>query len=297
MDYRKYTENNKVENTYKHMHEKQTLVFVKDMIKKYKEFPSKFLNVWESFLLLDKVIDESDPDNDLPQIIHAYQTAESIKNRYMNGDDLELVSIKSLFNATEWNNIPENIRNIYIEKICISKLYPYITDWGFFPLIGLIHDLGKVLLLKEFGGEQFFVVGDTFPVGCKFDSKNVYYEKGFYLSNKDLCCDDIYAKNCGFDNVLFSFGHDQYLYMKLSECKHNLPKEALYLIRYHSFYPWHKHRSYSHLADINDWLLLPLLKLFQKSDLYSKTREYPNFKDIENKYKSLVDKYIKGPIF
>ena len=35
-----------------------------------------------------------------------------------------------------------------------------------FVLVGLIHDLGKVLCL--FGEPQWAVVGDTFPVGCAF---------------------------------------------------------------------------------------------------------------------------------
>ena len=36
-------------------------------------------------------------------------------------------------------------------------------DW--FHLVGLIHDLGKVMAF--FGEPQWAVVGDTFPVGCK----------------------------------------------------------------------------------------------------------------------------------
>ena len=37
-------------------------------------------------------------------------------------------------------------------------------DW--FVLTGLLHDLGKVLCL--YGEPQWAVVGDTYPVGCKF---------------------------------------------------------------------------------------------------------------------------------
>jgi inositol oxygenase len=43
-------------------------------------------------------------------------------------------------------------------------------DW--FVLTGFIHDMGKVLCL--FGEPQWAVVGDTFPVGCKFSDKIVY---------------------------------------------------------------------------------------------------------------------------
>src|SRR3954469_19051161 len=40
-------------------------------------------------------------------------------------------------------------------------------DW--FVLTGLVHDLGKVLCL--YGEPQWAVVGDTFPVGCRFDER------------------------------------------------------------------------------------------------------------------------------
>ena len=41
-----------------------------------------------------------------------------------------------------------------------SVLY---AEW--FILVGLIHDLGKVMAL--WGEPQWAVVGDTFPVGCQ----------------------------------------------------------------------------------------------------------------------------------
>ncbi|MBI3865980.1 MAG: inositol oxygenase, partial [Planctomycetia bacterium] len=52
-------------------------------------------------------------------------------------------------------------------------------DW--FVLTGFIHDLGKVLCL--FGEPQWAVVGDTFPVGCKFSDKIVFAE--FFADNPD----------------------------------------------------------------------------------------------------------------
>ena len=45
------------------------------------------------------------------------------------------------------------------------------------PLVGLIHDLGKILVLPEFGAEpQWASVGDTFPVGCAFDKTVVRHD-------------------------------------------------------------------------------------------------------------------------
>src|SRR6476469_7306826 len=110
-------------------------------------------------------------------------------------------------------------------------------DW--FILTGFIHDVGKVLCL--FGEPQWAVVGDTFPVGCKFSDKIVYPE--FFADNPDARNPEyqtplgIYAEGCGLDSVHLSWSHDEYLYQML---KDYLPLPALYMIRYHSFYPWHK---------------------------------------------------------
>src|SRR5688500_16738698 len=43
-----------------------------------------------------------------------------------------------------------------------------------FILTGLVHDLGKILCL--FGEPQWAVVGDTFPVGCRYSDKVVFPE-------------------------------------------------------------------------------------------------------------------------
>ena len=50
-----------------------------------------------------------------------------------------------------------------------------------FILTGLIHDLGKMLCL--FGEPQWAVVGDTFPVGCRYSDKIVFPE--FFAENPD----------------------------------------------------------------------------------------------------------------
>ncbi|MEM7658107.1 MAG: inositol oxygenase family protein, partial [Bacteroidota bacterium] len=117
-------------------------------------------------------------------------------------------------------------------------------DW--FVLTGFLHDLGKVLCL--FGEEQWAVVGDTFPVGCAYSDKIVYPE--FFQYNPDYPHEvystkyGIYEPNCGLDQVLMSWGHDEYLYHIM---KDYLPESALYMIRYHSFYAQHREEAYDHL--------------------------------------------------
>uniref|UniRef100_G1TNS9 Inositol oxygenase n=1 Tax=Oryctolagus cuniculus TaxID=9986 RepID=G1TNS9_RABIT len=54
-------------------------------------------------------------------------------------------------------------------------------DW--FHLVGLLHDLGKVLAL--WGEPQWAVVGDTFPVGCRPQASVVFRDSTFQ-DNPDM---------------------------------------------------------------------------------------------------------------
>src|SRR5205809_3960403 len=138
-----------------------------------------------------------------------------------------------------------------------------------FILTGLIHDLGKMLCL--YGEPQWAVVGDTFPVGCAYSERIVFPE--FFAENPDCrvpayqtpC--GIYEEGCGLDRVHLSWGHDEYLYQVV---KDYLPEEALYMIRYHSFYACHKEGAYTHLMNERDRDLFAAVRAFNPYDLYSK---------------------------
>src|SRR5882762_2298340 len=120
-----------------------------------------------------------------------------------------------------------------------------------FILSGLIHDLGKILCL--YGEPQWAVVGDTFPVGCAWSDQIVFHK--FFADNPDSQEPSyqtrlgIYEEQCGLDKVCLSWGHDEYLYQVT---KDYLPAEALYMIRYHSFYPAHHEGAYGHLMNERD---------------------------------------------
>ena len=43
------------------------------------------MGVWDAMAVLDGLVDESDPDLSLPQSIHAFQTAEAIREALMPG--------------------------------------------------------------------------------------------------------------------------------------------------------------------------------------------------------------------
>lgn len=162
-------------------------------------------------------------------------------------------------------------------------------DW--MVLTGLMHDMGKVLCL--FGEPQWAVVGDTFPVGCAYSDKIVYPQ--FFTSNPDYSdakyntSYGIYSPNCGLRNVTMSWGHDEYIYQIL---KDYLPEEGLYMLRYHSFYAWHREGAYDHLLDDHDRKMLKWVKLFNPYDLYSKNPTPPNWQELKPYYENLVAKYL-----
>jgi inositol oxygenase len=160
-----------------------------------------------------------------------------------------------------------------------------------FILTGLIHDLGKILCL--FGEPQWAVVGDTFPVGCAYSDKIVFHQ--FFADNPDGKDPQyqsrlgVYEENAGLNRVQMSWGHDEYLY---HVTKDYLPKEALYMIRYHSFYPWHREGQYDHLMNDEDRKMLKWVQAFNPYDLYTKSHVPPNLKELRPFYDDLIKEYF-----
>ena len=162
-------------------------------------------------------------------------------------------------------------------------------------LTGFVHDLGKVLCL--YGEPQWGVVGDTFPVGCAY-SKDVVFPE-YFAANPDLKNPlyqtryGIYQPNCGLDNVHLSFGHDGYIYEVM---KNYLPTEALYMLRYHSFYAWHRHGAYGHLTNEQDQAMLEWVNRFNPYDLYSKAHTKPDLKQLKPYYDDLFAEFLPATL-
>ena len=160
---------------------------------------------------------------------------------------------------------------------------------------GLIHDLGKLLFFFNAQG-QWDVVGDTFPVGCAFDDKIIYGHKSF-LANPDVndpvysAKHGIYTPGCGMDNVMLSWGHDEYMYHVCKD-QSTLPDEALAMIRYHSFYPWHKEGAYDWMMNEKDVKMLKAVKSFNPYDLYSKSDDVPKVEELKPYYLELIDEFF-----
>ncbi len=246
--FRNYEEGTRagVREFYRLNHRHQTVEFARAVRTKYLPLKTRRMGLWEAVNELEKLVDDSDPDTDVPQIIHAVQTAEAIR----------------------------------------ADGHP---EW--FVLTGLIHDLGKVLCLWD--ESQWAVVGDTFPVGCAFSDKIVLSE--FFAENPDTQSPEyqtpcgIYEPGCGFDNVLMSWGHDEYLYHVLGQ---HLPVEAQYVIRYHSFYAAHREGEYDHLMNETDREMFAWVRAFNPYDLYTKHEVAPDMDRLMPYYKDLAAKYF-----
>jgi len=245
----------RVRLTYLHMHTNQTVEFVKDRMGHWLQFNTCKAAIMDALVRLNDLVDESDPDADIPNIVHAFQTAERIRADF-----------------------PQD-------------------DW--FHLTGLIHDLGKVMAF--YNEPQWAVVGDTFPVGCAWADSIVYRNTSF---NENPDGQDpryntkygMYSARCGLENVLMSWGHDEYLYRVLTHNKCKLPEKALYMIRFHSFYPWHTGGDYDYLCSKKDLDMKQHVLTFNKYDLYTKSSKVPDIEGLKPYYQTLIDKYIPGEL-
>lgn len=233
----------RVKNFYKEQHEKQTVEYNLAARARFHSAsrPRVELTIWEAMEKLETLVDESDPDTELGQIAHLLQSAEAIRRD----------------GKPRW-----------------------------MQLTGLIHDLGKLMFFYDEAAEgQWAVVGDTFPVGCAFDERIVLASSTFQ-GNPDSHHPvystkfGIYTPGCGMDNVMLSWGHDEYLYHVVKD-QSRLPAEALAMIRYHSFYPWHKEGAYRELMNEKDHEMLKAVKAFNPYDLYSKSDGIPSVEELK----------------
>jgi len=266
-EFRNYEDSDRqevVENHYRMMRENQTLEYVRRMYAKYHSFDHASMTVAEAFECLENYVDSSDPDADFPNLEHCLQTAEGIR----------------------------------------AAGHP---DW--FQLVGLLHDMGKLMFLwGEEGdgqvgtaeGPQWALGGDTWVVGCRIPETNVFPH--FNALNPDARDPrlstrlGIYEEGCGLENLLFAYGHDEYMYRMLVHNRVPIPEEGLAMIRYHSCYPWHKHGEYAQFETEQDRRMKEWVLEFNRFDLYTKSAKRPDVKALWPYYQGLIDKYCPGKL-
>jgi inositol oxygenase len=107
---RKYIKGSPQYEFYVEQHKNQTYETVCKSIKKYSMLGRKKMKMKEALLLMDNFVDPSDPDVDLPNSVHAYQTAERIRKKHPLDYELQITGLihdlgKILFEFGEpnWN--------------------------------------------------------------------------------------------------------------------------------------------------------------------------------------------------
>ena len=95
-DFRNYEDSARqdiVQKTYETMHRNQTVEFVQKQRAEWLNFDKGEFTVMEMIDVLDSLVDDSDPDNDLPNSIHDFQTAERIREKWPDHDWFHLVGL------------------------------------------------------------------------------------------------------------------------------------------------------------------------------------------------------------
>jgi inositol oxygenase len=231
---------------------------------------------------------------------HAYQTVDFVRAKRAEYLKLERGK-KSIWEAAEYLNTlvddsdPDTDLSQIEHLLQTSEAIRRDGHPRWMVLAGFLHDLGKVLCL--YGEPQWAVVGDTFPVGCAWSDQIVYHE--YFAANPDHNVpeyqteDGIYERHCGLDKVMLSWGHDEYIYHVTRDY---VPEETQYMLRYHSFYPAHRHGAYRNLMNAQDERMFEWVRKFNPYDLYSKGAERPNFQEIRPYYEDLVAQFFPAQI-
>ena len=149
---------------YKEMHENQTLQHVLTMIKKY-DTPKMEMSIQKALSLMDNFIDPSDPDVDVPNSIHAYQTAERCRKLYPNDKELQVTCLihdlgKVLFHFGEpnWNVVGDTyvVGCAFNNSIVYPETLLNNPDYGKYDELGIYQkNCGIEKLYLSYGHDEY----------------------------------------------------------------------------------------------------------------------------------------------
>jgi len=246
----------RVFETYLRMHTYQNVEFVKRKHHEWLNFDHVRMSVMQALEKLNDLIDESDPDVDMPNIVHAFQTAESIREKHPDKDWFHLTGlihdmgkVLAFFDEPQW--------------AVVGDTFPVGCQFA------------KSIVYRDF----------TFVLNPDNDDPRYNTTMGMYERNCGL---DNVSMSWGHDEYLYQVLKNH------PGC--SLPEEAFYTIRYHSFYPWHTGGEYDHLCNEKDRRMVKWVKEFNNFDLYTKTDQVPDLEELRPYYQSLIDKYIPGEL-
>ncbi len=236
--------------------------------------------------------------------LQTYDYVQSMKEKYLTFDTPmnlwdAMAKLNELVDVSDPDLDLPNVQHLIQSAEAIRA--DNRPDW--MQLVGLIHDLGKMMFVKGCDAdgtsqaEQWGMVGDVFVVGCALPDTCVYPE--FNALNPDssheLYSTELgpYTRGCGLDQVDLAWGHDEYLYQVLTHHAENrIPEAGMVMIRYHSFYPWHTGGSYTQFTNEKDEQYKEWILDFNQYDLYSKGQQLYELDEVREYYEPIAEKYL-----
>jgi inositol oxygenase len=125
-----------VKELYRLNHQNQTLDFVLAKKAEYTSRNKLQMGVWEAMERLDTLVDDSDPDLALPQIVHALQTAEAIRQDghprwfILTGLIHDLGKVLCFFGEPQWAVVGDTfpVGCAFSDKIVYHELFAANPD-------------------------------------------------------------------------------------------------------------------------------------------------------------------------
>ena len=242
---------------YKEMHENQTYEWVGEKLEEY-SFKNHRKTYTISYVLkkMDQFIDPSDPDVELPNSIHCYQTAERIRRIHPKNYTLQLCGL-------------------------IHDLGKILFEFGepSWAVVGDTYPLGCKIA-------ENIVYRDTFE-NCP-DQKNELFKSKYGIYEKNCGIGNL-RMSFGHDEYL-------YRVLEANSSRHYLPEKYWNIIRFHSFYPWHTYNEYRYFMNENDEEMLNDIIDFNSYDLYSKEDCTEITEEINDYYHCLLLQYFPNPL-
>ena len=171
-----------VREFYRLNHTHQTVDFVKSAREKYLPLRSRKMGIWEAMDYLNKLVDDSDPDIELPQIAHAIQTAEAIRSDghpawfVVTGLIHDMGKVLCLLGEPQWavtgDTFPVGCK--YSEKIVFHEFFRDNPDWQVpeYQTACGIYEQGCGLdhVLMSWGHDEYLyhVVKDYLPLEAQY---------------------------------------------------------------------------------------------------------------------------------
>jgi inositol oxygenase len=156
-----------VREFYRVHHARQTVDFNRAVREKYVPLQMARMSIWQAIERLEELFDDSDPDTELPQLVHAVQTAEAIRRDghpdwfILTGLIHDLGKVLCLFGEPQWAVVGDTfpVGCAFSDRIVLTEFLQanpdlqvpeYQTEVGIYsPACGLDH------LLLTWGHDEY----------------------------------------------------------------------------------------------------------------------------------------------